>query len=91
MVLKNCDYVIIFMFDFVSNRNTMLYKMLFTVDLSYIQNIKQLVNIEQTTDCMTSLFSRLCDRFDALTDDPLSVVCTWPKVRMVDGVESIQK
>jgi isocitrate dehydrogenase kinase/phosphatase len=66
-------------------------KMLFTVDLSYIQNIKQLVNSEQTMNCMTSLFSRLCDRFDALTDDPLYVVCTRPKVRTVDGVESIQK
>jgi hypothetical protein len=47
----------------------MVYKMISMIDLDYMQSIKQFVDGSFTT----YHFSRLLVRFEALTDDPLSV------------------
>ena len=46
-----------------ANSNTILYKMVFTIDLDYMQNIKLLVDNSQSEGCIIYLFNCLYVRF----------------------------
>ena len=43
-----------------ANSNTILYKMVFTIDIDYMQNIKLLADNSQSVDCVICLFNSLC-------------------------------
>jgi hypothetical protein len=47
--------------------------MVFIIDLSYMQSIKQLADDSLSIGCMTCLLSSLYVRIEALRDDP----CLW--------------
>ena len=55
--------------DLISaNSNTILYKMLFTIDLDYMQKLKLLADNSQSVGCMICLYTCLYGRFEALKD-----------------------
>ena len=62
-----------------ANSNTILYKMLFTIDLDYMQKLKLLADNSQSVGCMICLYTCLYGRFEALKDRTPSVGCACPK------------
>jgi len=61
-----------------ANSNTILYKMLFTIDLDYMQKLKLLADNSQSVGCMICLYTCLYGRFEALKDRTPSVGCACP-------------
>jgi hypothetical protein len=50
----------------------MVYKLIFMIDLDYVQSIKLLVDDPLSLGCMTCLFNCLYVRFYSLRDEPVS-------------------
>ena len=59
------------------------YKLIFMIDLGYIQSIKQFTGTLLSVGCAICLSNCLYIRFEALTDDLLSVGCTCPYAQNV--------
>jgi hypothetical protein len=71
--------------NYLSSSNTMVHKIVFMIDLSYIHYIKQLRDEHLYMGCMTHLYTCLYDIFEMLRDIPQSVGCTCPKELRLHG------